>query len=167
MTLSRWANAFVITGVLFAAGCGPSDQSAGAKKQTPGAPPPAAVAVTPTPSDQANDKITAGAALSRVLAEALKWQADAELFSAFSSSEEGSTAEFWLYDFQSRAAKTCTRLIVFANGQLKTTEASHECRIRKPVPREFVDSPAAIASAVAAGMKTGEVCRDKPAVSQR
>lgn len=154
MTFSRWASASMVAVAALAAGCGPSDQSAGAKKETPAAPP--ASITTPTPSEPANDKITARAELSRVLAEAGKWQGDAELFGVFTSFADGPATAFWLYDFQSRAAKTCTRLRVFANGRLDTAEAAHDCRIRTGVAPEFVDSPAALAGAVAAGMKTGE-----------
>ena len=154
MTFSRWANALIVAVAALAAGCGPSDQSSGTKKETPAAPP--ASTNTTALLEPANDKITARAELSRVLAEAGKWQGDAELFGVFTSFAEGPATAFWLYDFQSRTAKTCTRLRAFANGRLDTAEASHECRIRKPIAREFVDSPAALASAVAAGMKTGE-----------
>jgi hypothetical protein len=90
------------------------------------------------------------------MTEAGKWQTDAELFGVFTSFAEGPATAFWLYDFQSRAGKSCMRLRAFANGKVDTAESSQDCRIRKPVPREFVDSPAAVASAVAAGMKKGE-----------
>jgi hypothetical protein len=156
MRFSRLANAVIVAVAALAAGCGPSDQSTGAKKETPATPPAAAAPDTPAPSQPASDKITARAQLSRVLAEAAKWQADAELFGVFTSFAEGPATAFWLYDFQSRATKTCMRLRAFANGKLDTAEASQDCRIRKPVPREFVDSPKAMASSVAAGMKTGE-----------
>lgn len=147
----------VIAVALAAAGCGPGQQEK-TKAAAPLAPAPAAPvsAAAPALSGDAGGKITARAELARVLAQAHKWQADAQLFSAFTSYAEGAATAFWLYDFQSPATRTCLRLRVMASGALETTEASHDCRVREPVPTEFVDSPAALASAVSAGMKTGE-----------
>lgn len=159
MTPTRIALSLLVTSLaLGISACGKSEETKDTKK------PEAAQATSPAPKStpavvtaaQPADGITARAAFSRALAEGLKWRADAEAFNVFTSSENGATAEFWLFDFQSRSIKTCTRFIAFASGELKTTEASHDCRIRKAVEREFVDSPAAIASAVAAGMKTGQ-----------
>jgi len=159
MTLTRIALLFLIACLaLGISSCGKSEESKDAKKpetaQT--AAPAAENAPAAVTAAQPADGITARTAFSRALTEGLKWQADAEPFNMFTSSEKGATAEFWLFDFQSRSTKTCTRFIAFAGGELKTTEASHDCRIRKAVAHEFVDSPAAIASAVAAGMKTGQ-----------
>jgi hypothetical protein len=159
MTLTRIALLFLIASLaLGISSCGKGEETKDSKKPEAAQPasPVAENAPTVVTTAQPADGITARAAFSRALTEGLKWQADAEPFNMFTSSEKGATAEFWLFDFQSRSTKTCTRFIAFASGGFKTTEASHDCRIRKAVAREFVDSPVAIASAVAAGMKTGQ-----------
>jgi hypothetical protein len=158
MTLFRIAVSFLVMSLaLGISACGKSEEAKDAKKPEAAAAKPPAADTAPKAGAAAEPAggITARAKFDQVMTEAGKWQTDAELFSTFSSLEETGAVDFWLYDFQSRATKTCTRLIVFANGQLKTTEASHDCRIRKPVTHEFVDSPTALKSAVAAGLKIG------------
>lgn len=121
---------------------------------------------SPLPPEAANDGrwkrpaaesgITARARLADVLAQGRRWQPDAELHGVSTAFAEGPASEFWLYDLQSRSSGTCTRLRAMADGRIAVSEPSQPCRIRKPVADDFVDSTAAIASAVEAGMKQGE-----------
>lgn len=131
--------------------CGKSEE----KKQTPAAD--TQTVATPAPPPEAPPEgITARARLDAVLVEAAKWQPDAQLFNVFTSFAEHPEAAFWLYDLQSPSKKSCMRLRAFASGRLDTAEETHECRLRKPVAKDFIDSPAAFKSAVAAGMKPSD-----------
>ena len=146
--------AFLLGFVLFAAGCGKKERPSTTTESAVASSAPGAS--TSTAPATAEDKITARSHLDRVMAEAAKWRADAEPVGVFTSYADGPAAAFWLYDFQSPSTKLCTRLRVFAAGRLDTAEPEHECRIQKPVTKDFVDSPAAMSAAVNAGLKKGE-----------
>ncbi len=136
------------------AGCGGSE--------TP--PPPASAAGDAVPAAAAPatepeppaDGITARAMLDQAMVEAVKWQADAELAGVTTSMAEGPVHGFWFYDVQSPSKETCTRIRALANGQVANVGTGDSCVLMKPVPRDFVDSPAAFEAAVAAGFQPGE-----------
>ncbi len=54
-------------------------------------------------------KLTARAMLEPAIAEARKWEPDAELVGVTTSLADGPAHDFWFYDFQSPARSTCTR----------------------------------------------------------
>lgn len=151
--MSRFSTSFAVSIVSFlAAACGgsvPPQESA-----TPvSADGPAATAVAPEPAD---DGITARAMLDQALAEAKKWQPDAELALVTTSLAEGPRHGFWFYDVQSPSTGTCTRIRALANGRIENVGTGEDCVLMKPVSAEFVDSPVAWDAALAAGFAPGD-----------
>ncbi len=100
--------------------------------------------------------ITARLMLNQALAEAKKWQADAQLVSVSTSLADGPTHLFWFYDFQSPSRETCTRIRALSNGEVKDVGPGDPCLLMKPVSSGFVDSPAAYEAALAAGFRKGD-----------
>lgn len=145
-TLLATLMATFITAALNACGGGgqapPAPQSA-----TPPADAPASPAAE-TPDEQG---ITARTMLEQALAEAKKWQPDAELVVVTTSLAEGPRHTFWFYDVQSRAKGTCTRIRALASGRVENVGGGEECVLMKPISANFVDSPAAWDAARGAG----------------
>ena len=102
------------------------------------------------------DAITAKSGLEKAVAEAKKWQPDAELASvgAVNAKADG-TSLFWNYGFQSKKTHTCARVVVLAVGKV-TMQDLGDCTLAKPIATTFVDSPAAVAGAKAGGFQAGE-----------
>ncbi|MCC7461323.1 MAG: hypothetical protein IT480_02545 [Gammaproteobacteria bacterium] len=136
----------VVVGSLLS-GCGSSETSA------PTAP---TTVVAPAETSPPEDGITARALFDQAMAEAARWQADAELAGVSTSLAEGPTHAFWFYDVQSPSKQTCTRIRALANGQVANVGSGESCRLMKAVPRDFVDSPVAFKAAVTAGFQPGE-----------
>jgi hypothetical protein len=65
--------------------------------------------------------------LAAALAEARKWQPDAELVTVTTSLAEGPRHGFWFYDVQSRAQGTCTRIRALANGSVANVGTGEGC----------------------------------------
>lgn len=129
-----------------------------------GKPPPAQSAVppaAPSPAEPAapppdTEGITARALLDQVMAEARKWQPDAELAGVSTSLAESPRHAFWFYDLQSRATGTCTRIRALAKGSVENVGAGDECILMQPVSATFVDSPVVWDAARAAGFEPGD-----------
>ena len=141
----------VLATALAVAACGGGETS----------PPPQGAANAPAPIEAApapasEEGITARAMLDDALAEARKWQPDAELVTVTTSLAEGPRHGFWFYDVQSRTQGTCTRVRALANGGVANVGAGEQCVLMKPVSLEFVDSPAAWEAARAAGFDPGD-----------
>lgn len=115
-----------------------------------------APATAPSPATEQTSGITARAMLEAALAEAKKWQPDAELIVVTTSLAEGPTHDFWFYDVQSRASGSCTRIRAMANGRVENVGAGDSCVLMKPVSAQFVDSPVAWDTARAAGFTPGD-----------
>jgi hypothetical protein len=142
---------FATATALAVAACG------GESPQSPeGAPAPVATQPAPAAAPAGEEGITARAMLDAALAEARKWQADAELVTVTTSLAEGPRHGFWFYDVQSRAKGACTRIRALASGSVANMGTGEECVLMKPVSAEFVDSPAAWESARAAGFQPGD-----------
>lgn len=90
------------------------------------------------------------------MAEAHKWEPDAELVVLTTSFADGPAHDFWSYDFQSPARSTCTRIRALASGSVTNAGTGGECRLSSPVSTGFIDSPVAYDAAVAAGFRKGE-----------
>jgi hypothetical protein len=101
-------------------------------------------------------KLTARAMLEPAIAEARKWEPDAELVGVTTSLADGPAHDFWFYDFQSPARSTCTRIRALASGSVTNAGTGGECRLSSPVSTGFIDSPVAYDAAVAAGFRKGE-----------
>ncbi len=153
MSCKRVLLTLVTAGGLLA-GCG-SRETPPAAAGPEGDTAPAAAASATDPESPA-DGITARAMLDQAMAEATRWQADAELAGVTTSMAEGPTHGFWFYDVQSPSHKTCTRIRVLANGQVVNVGNGETCQLMKPVSRDFVDSPAAYEAALAAGFQPGK-----------
>jgi hypothetical protein len=111
----------------------------------------------PTAADTADDGgITARALLAEAVVEASKWQADAQLAGVSTSMAEGPIHDFWFYDFQSPSTGTCTRIRALANKRVENVGSGDGCVLMKPVSADFIDSPAAFDSALAAGFEPGD-----------
>lgn len=155
MTASRtWTAAFAAA--LLAAACGGEAPAPGpATGEAPAAQPAAPAPAEGEPAADAG--ITARTHLDQALAEAAKWQADAQLVLVTTSLAEGPRHAFWFYDVQSPAAGTCTRIRVLANGpKIDNVGSGEACVLMKPVSTAFVDSPAAFDAARAAGFQPGD-----------
>ncbi len=141
------------TTALFIAACGggPEEPAATAPTTVPGAVEPA-----PVPEAASEEGITARAMLEQALAEAQKWQPDAELVVVTTSLAEGPRHAFWFYDMQSPSTGTCTRIRVLAKGSVENVGSGDECVLMKPVSLGFVDSPVAWEAARAAGFEPGD-----------
>ncbi len=135
---------------LLAAGCG----GGGEAPQQPVATAQALAAAAPVA--EADAGITARAMLAAALAEARKWQADAELIGVTTSLAEGPANFAWFYDVQSRAAGSCTRIRALAKGKVENVGPGDACNLMQPVAESFVDSPAAWEAARAAGFRPGD-----------
>lgn len=94
--------------------------------------------------------------LDAAIAEARKWESDAELVVVTTSLADGPAHDFWFYDFQSPAQSTCTRIRALAGGSVANAGTGDGCRLTTPVSTGFVDSPVAYEAAVAAGFRKGE-----------
>lgn len=116
----------------------------------------ALMSTLPGAAASAADGITAAAGLQRATAEAKKWKPDAALTGVGSSTanKDGSAAH-WTYSFESRSAKSCYRVVVLAAGTMVPTDLG-ECTLQPTIAEKFVDSPAAVSAAAAAGFKAGE-----------
>lgn len=96
---------------------------------------------------------TAKSRLVAAAAEARRWQADAILVAVeTSTAEPDGSAYSWMYLYSSQAGKQQAAVIVDEKGEV-TLMPSPATAFRKPLG-EFVDSPMAMAAAIAAGMKT-------------
>lgn len=120
--------------------------------------PPASAAVEPAPpaGEAGDDGITARAMLEQAMAEAKRWEPDAELVVVTTSLAEGPRHAFWFYDVQSRAKGSCTRIRVLAKGAVANVGTGETCVLMTPVSEGFVDSPVAWEAARAAGFEPGE-----------
>jgi hypothetical protein len=120
--------------------------------------PPAAAAAAPEPAatGQEAGNITARSLLDQALAEARRWQADAQLIGVTTSLADGPAHGFWFYDLQSPSRGTCTRIRAMGNGSVNNVGTGEECVLMKPVSEGFVDSPAAYEAALAAGFQKGD-----------
>jgi hypothetical protein len=126
--------------------------------------PPEPAAIEPAPSSTAEpaaatpdtDGVTARAMFDQAMAEARKWQPDAELAGVSTSLAEGPRHAFWFYDVQSRATGTCTRIRALARGSVENVGPGDACILMKPVSEGFVDSPVAWESARTAGFDPGD-----------
>lgn len=140
--------------ILFGCGKGPAPRNT-----TPaGSPPPLdAASVVQEPATAADEAlITARSLLNQALAEAGKWQPDAQLASVTTSLADGPAHSFWFYDVQSPSKGTCTRIRAMANGSVQNVGSGDECVLMKPVSTGFVDSPAAYEAALTAGFQKGD-----------
>jgi hypothetical protein len=151
--MSRNSTFFTVIIISFlAAACG-----GGAPPQESTAPmpadAPAEAAAAPEPADEG---IAARAMLDQALAEAKKWQSDAELTVVTTSLAEGPRHGFWFYDVQSPSTGTCTRIRVLANGRVENVGTGEDCVLMKPVSAGFIDSPVAWDAALAAGFVPGD-----------
>jgi len=96
---------------------------------------------------------TAKTWLAAAAAEARKWQTDALLVVVdTSTAEPDGSAYSWMYLYDSPASKQQAAVMVDEKGDVSIMP-SPSTAFRKPLG-EFVDSPVAMAAAVAAGMKT-------------
>jgi hypothetical protein len=96
---------------------------------------------------------TAKKGLVAATAEARKWQADAVLVVVeTSTAEPDGSAYSWMYLYDSPASKQQAAVLVDEKGNVSLMP-SPATAFRQPLG-EFVDSPVAMAAAVAAGMKT-------------
>lgn len=140
---------------LVVAGCGEKPQTAAAERgaETSAATP--SVPATGATEPEAG-KLAARAMLNAAIAEAHKWEPDAELVGVTTSLADGPAHDFWFYDFQSPAKSTCTRIRALSSGSIANVDTGEECRLSAPVSTDFVDSPAAYEAAVAAGFRKGE-----------
>ncbi|GMW08093.1 MAG: hypothetical protein QY320_00005 [Gammaproteobacteria bacterium] len=137
--------------------CGGGEAPPSAADATPPAPAP----VEPTPAADAagSDGITARAMLEQAMAEATRWEPDAELVIVTTSLAESPRPAFWFYDVQSRAKGRCTRIRALANGAVANVGTGEECVLMKPVSEGFVDSPVAWDAARAAGFEPGDTAQ--------
>lgn len=149
-------HASIAIAVLLLSACGESTPPDTATAQptppaelTPAAPEPAA-------AEAKSDLITARSLLDQALAEAQKWQADAQLIGVTTSLADGPAHSFWFYDLQSPSQGTCTRIRAMANGSVTNVGSGDACILSKPVSTGFVDSPVAYEAALAAGFRKGE-----------
>jgi hypothetical protein len=131
---------------LVVAGCGEKPAPALAEQ---GAEAPAATALEA-------GMLTARSMLDAAIAEARRWQPDAELVVVTTSLADGPAHDFWFYDFQSPAKSTCTRIRALAGGSVANAGTGDACRLTTPISTGFVDSPVAYEAAVAAGFRKGE-----------
>jgi hypothetical protein len=96
---------------------------------------------------------TAKTGLAAATAEASKWQADAVLVVVeTSTAEPDGTAYSWMYLYDSPASKQQAAVLVDEKGEVSLMPGAATA-FHEPLG-EFVDSPVAMAAAVAAGMKT-------------
>lgn len=155
--MNRYSAIFSVTAIsLLVAACGgggeaPKEPTAAATAEAP-----AQADVPAAPEPAGDEGITARAMLDQALAEAKKWQPDAELVVVTTSLAEGPSHGFWFYDMQSPATGTCTRIRALANGSVTNVGTGEECALMKPVSAGFVDSPAAWEAARAAGFAPGD-----------
>ena len=108
------------------------------------------------PAAEEGDGITARSFIDQALAEAKKWQPDAELVGVSTGLAEGPRHAFWFYDVQSQSKGNCTRIRALANGRVENVGLGEECVLMKPVSDGFVDSPVAWEAARAAGFAPGD-----------
>lgn len=153
--VTRSLRSFGLAATLLLAGCGGGDEAPAPAAAEPAAPP--AESAVPAPAAADESGITARAALDQAMAEATKWQADAQLVVVTTSLAEGPRHDFWFYDVQSPSQGTCTRIRVLANGpRVENVGTGDSCVLMKPVSLGFVDSPVAFEAAVAAGFQPGD-----------
>ncbi len=101
-------------------------------------------------------KLTARSKLAAAIAEAHKWEPDAELVVVTTSLAEGPAHDFWFYDFQSPSKSTCTRIRALASGNVANVGTGDGCRLTRSVSPGFVDSPIAYEAAVTAGFQKSD-----------
>jgi hypothetical protein len=146
--------ALVAALILFGCGENPAPQATGpAEATTPEAAP---AAQEPASAETEEGMIAARSLLDLSLAEAQRWQADAQLVGVTTGLADGPANNFWFYDVQSPSKGTCTRIRAMANGSVENVGTGDECVLMKPVSTGFVDSPAAYEAALAAGFRKGD-----------
>jgi len=141
----------LVTIALLASSCGGDN-----KPPEPAAGSASSAEPMPAPNAAASDGITARTLLDQAMAEARKWQADAELAGVSTSLAEGPSHAFWFYDVESPSQGTCTRIRALANGRIENVGTGEKCILMRPVSTGFVDSPAAYEAARAAGFESGD-----------
>lgn len=147
----RIANiAACVAAVSLMSGCGGEPDGADAEVAA------AATAEAPSgtsPLEAADTGITARTHFGETIAAARGWQADAQLFGVHTSFAESGYNAFWFYDVQSPATGQCTRFRVLGAGQIERVEEPFDCVLSAPAPERFIDSPEALAAALAAGFR--------------
>jgi hypothetical protein len=100
--------------------------------------------------------ITARDGLEQAQQAVKAWQSDAT-FSGASTTvlKQDGTATVWTYNFISPTTVTCARIILVAGSPARVQDLG-SCTPAKPVATTFVDSPAMLKAAVAAGFKPAE-----------